>query len=151
MKSRFRQIVEKALKEVKVIQPDGYDFEGKIYENPSKSDMYRLESQSKDAGHMLRGILLNNNVYLADAYDFTHLEIILAAIGLTTDDNIPKGLDYTPFFVKNHNIGLHEVDPNTQKWVDWTYENHKKLANSPGIKRLFTDEQLDNPFFTDEY
>lgn len=149
--SQFRKIVKKALNEVKVIQPDGYDFEGKIYENPSKSDMYRLESQSKDSDGLLRGVLLNGNVYLADSYLYSHADMVAAVLGVEDIGDIPDPSKFSTFFVKDHKFGMHYVDPSMRKWTNWVYENYEKLINSPGIKRLFTDEQLDNPFFTDEY
>ena len=149
--SQFRKIVEKALREVKVIQPTGYDFEGKIYENPSKSDMYRLESQSKDSDGLLRGVLFNGNVYLADSYLYSHADIVAAVLGVEDIGDIPDPSKFSTFFVKDHKFGMHYVDPSMQKWTNWVYKNYEKLINSSGIKRLFTDEQLNKPFFTDEY
>jgi len=144
--SKFRNLIESILlDEVSIIKvhPD-YNINETIltYKNPSKSDIRALtDNLPANSEGILRGIGLDNNIYVWNSYDSNHLEVLCYLLDyheeLDGDDGtldnffkeLEKTHDHFNFYIKN---------------------NQLILQNSSDVKVAVNNQHLLNIFSADE-
>ena len=147
--SKFRDLIESVLlNEISTIKVHpAYNIDSTIltYKNPSKSNIEALINNLPiNADGMLRGIGLDNNIYVWNSYNSNHLDILLYLLDYSekldgddgTLDNFFKELekthDYFPFYIKDNQLIFQESS------------DIKIAANNQHLLNIFSIDDINN-------
>ena len=109
-----------------------------VYKNPSKSELNQIQNNSKE--HELRGLIIDNNVYIWDSYFAIHTDIVNA---LKSRLNIPSDSYITDFlYLPNDQLEAGYTQHKDNYYIKDINKTIDSMLNCPICIKLFGKDNI---------
>jgi hypothetical protein len=149
--SKFRNLIESTLLEMislRIPMGDFIDFTDEkvtLYKNPNLHELQAITDKlPAHSNKTLRGLILNDQFYVWDAYEDTHICVVSQLLEMPVDEITNEGYG---FYIKDNKLCVDELArEHYPKEIDRTL---KAIANNYNTSRVFSQENIDNPVIID--